>query len=138
VGKLREVFPVWASDDTDQPQILGDYSVESDIVRFLPRYPVEPNLTPTARIQLSRMVRGGAHSNPVDIERRLTLLFDPGRIKRGLRPRADLGSALLAGKRYKLVVGDGMADATGNLLKNTAEVPLSVVEADRASPDPNR
>jgi hypothetical protein len=213
VSKLREVFPVCVGDNTDRPQILGDYTVQSGIVRFQPRYPVEPNLTHTARIRYSRIGPGGSESAPADIEhllvfletasarttfvsavypsgevpenllrlyihfsaamsrgdayqhiclleadgaevdqafleltpelwdvgtRRLTLLFDPGRIKRGLRPRADLGSALLAGKRYTLVVGDEMADAAGNLLKNAAEIPLSVVEADRASPDPTR
>ena len=34
--------------------------------------------------------------------RRLTLLFDPGRIKRGLKPREDAGQILQPGKRYAL------------------------------------
>lgn len=35
---------------------------------------------------------------------RFTLLFDPGRIKKGLKPREDLGPTMEEGKRYTLVV----------------------------------
>src|SRR5262249_51585849 len=36
--------------------------------------------------------------------KRLTLFIDPGRIKRGLKPREDLGPVLEEGKRYTLVI----------------------------------
>src|SRR5205823_5383949 len=36
--------------------------------------------------------------------RRFTLVIDPGRIKRGLKPREDLGPVLEAGKSYTLVI----------------------------------
>ena len=47
---------------------------------------------------------------------RLTLLIDPGRIKRGLKPREDLGTVLEAGKKYKLVIDKRWHDAAGQPL----------------------
>ena len=43
--------------------------------------------------------------------RRLTLLIDPGRIKRGLKPREDVGPVFEAGGRYTLVVDRTWKDA---------------------------
>src|SRR5438105_1654786 len=42
---------------------------------------------------------------------RFTLLFDPGRIKRGLKPREELGPVLGAGKSYTLVIDGAWPDA---------------------------
>ena len=47
---------------------------------------------------------------------RLTLLFDPGRVKRGLRPREDVGPILEEGQRYTLVVDARWPDAEGRPL----------------------
>lgn len=55
--------------------------------------------------------------------RRFTLLFDPGRIKRELRPREELGPALADGGKYTLVVDADWKDAKG----------VSLVEAYRRS-----
>jgi hypothetical protein len=44
---------------------------------------------------------------------RFTLLFDPGRIKRGLKPREEVGPVLEEGKQYTLVVDRDWLDATG-------------------------
>lgn len=49
--------------------------------------------------------------------RRLTLFFDPGRIKRGLKPREDLGPILEAGKNYTLVIDRQWRDAHGQPLR---------------------
>jgi len=38
---------------------------------------------------------------------RLTLLFDPGRIKRGVKPNVDMGPVLTEGRRYTLVIDAG-------------------------------
>src|SRR5262245_52114025 len=38
---------------------------------------------------------------------RFTLLIDPGRIKRGLKPREDVGPVLEEGKSYTLVIDKG-------------------------------
>jgi hypothetical protein len=48
--------------------------------------------------------------------KRFTLLFDPGRIKRGLKPREEVGPVLEEGKQYTLVVDRDWLDATGHPL----------------------
>ncbi len=49
--------------------------------------------------------------------RRLTLLLDPGRIKRGLVPNQEVGPPLKAGQRYTLVVDRDWSDARGVALR---------------------
>lgn len=49
--------------------------------------------------------------------KRLTLLFDPGRIKHGLRPREQLGPILDAGNSYTLVIDPKWRDANGQNLQ---------------------
>ena len=49
-------------------------------------------------------------------QRRLTLLFDPGRIKRGVGPNRELGPALEAGGQRTLVVDGTFLDATGRTI----------------------
>jgi hypothetical protein len=49
-------------------------------------------------------------------QQRITLLFDPGRIKRGLKPREEAGPVLEEGKRYTFVVDRDWPDAEGNRL----------------------
>jgi hypothetical protein len=48
---------------------------------------------------------------------RFTLFFDPGRVKRGIKPNRDLGRALVAGRRYALVIDDKWLDGGGAPLK---------------------
>ena len=47
---------------------------------------------------------------------RRTVLFDPGRVKRGIRPNRELGRALISGQRYAIVVSTTWKDAAGNPL----------------------
>jgi hypothetical protein len=51
---------------------------------------------------------------------RLTLLFEPGRVKRGLVPRAEEGSILTAGRSYTLTIDANWPDAEGRPLKEPA------------------
>ena len=44
---------------------------------------------------------------------RFTVLFDPGRVKRGILPNRTLGRPLTAGQTFTLVVHDGWPDAQG-------------------------
>jgi hypothetical protein len=67
---------------------------------------------------------------------RLTLLFDPGRIKRGLKPREDSGPALEEGKSYTLVIDAGWPDAEGRPLKEGHRKPFKVGAPDDRQPDP--
>ena len=48
---------------------------------------------------------------------RFTLFFDPGRIKRGLKPREELGPALEENKQYALAISREWRDAKGNRLE---------------------
>jgi len=47
---------------------------------------------------------------------RLTLIFDPGRIKRGVKPNMDLGPVMEEGKRYTLIIDREFKDINGRLL----------------------
>ena len=47
---------------------------------------------------------------------RFTVLYDPGRVKRGIRPNAELGRPLEGGRRYTLVVDAAWRDAAGQPL----------------------
>ncbi len=47
---------------------------------------------------------------------RLTLLLNPGRIKRGVGPNAKLGPALNEGETYRLIVDSSIKDAKGHAL----------------------
>jgi len=67
--------------------------------------------------------------------RRLTLWFDPGRIKRGLRPNLEMGAPLEEGKRYRLVIDSGWRDANGNPLGKVFEKEFRTTRADRTAPD---
>ena len=70
--------------------------------------------------------------------RRLTLLFDPGRVKRGVRTNVESGAPLVAGRRYRLVIDDGWTDGSGAQLVSRFEHAFEAVEADRRSPEPDR
>ena len=70
--------------------------------------------------------------------RRITLLFDPGRVKRGVRTNLESGAPLVAGRRYRLVIDDRWPDGNGAALASGAELAFDVASADRQSPDPNR
>ncbi len=67
---------------------------------------------------------------------RLTLLFDPGRIKTGLVPNQEVGVALHAGRSYTLVIDEGWLDAEGKPLRASFEKRFTVIPADTEPPDP--
>jgi hypothetical protein len=52
---------------------------------------------------------------------RLTLLFDPGRVKTGLKPREEFGPVLETGKSYRLVIDKGFRDANNQPLAQSFE-----------------
>jgi hypothetical protein len=67
---------------------------------------------------------------------RLTVLFDPGRIKRGLLPLEEVGPAIEEGKLYTLVVDRDWRDARGAPLESGFRKSFRVGPADRTPPDP--
>jgi len=69
---------------------------------------------------------------------RFTLLFDPGRIKRGLKPREEVGPALLEGGSYTLQVDRAWRDASGHSLKVPFTKKFKVSAPDNEQPDPRQ
>ncbi|MGA3242755.1 MAG: hypothetical protein ABSG03_41460, partial [Bryobacteraceae bacterium] len=67
---------------------------------------------------------------------RLTVLFDPGRIKRGLLPLRESGPNIEEGRQYTLAIGHEWLDANGEPLAANFAKPFRVVEAERAPVDP--
>ncbi len=65
---------------------------------------------------------------------RLTLLFDPGRIKSGLMPRREDGAVLESGKRYTLQILDTWKDDQGRPLRGSFEKQFIAIEPDGESP----
>jgi hypothetical protein len=61
----------------------------------------------------------------------LTILLDPGRLKRVVGPNRELGPPLKAGQVYTLVVGAGMTDLSGRQLPETVHKRFRVTDAVR-------
>jgi hypothetical protein len=222
---LVRVVPANASRTPDPPPLWGFYRVADDIIRFEPRFPLEPGmsyqaefdpvrlhdvaqaLTPSGRIGIGQprsttrliaryalpkkpaqsttqvteiypsgdllpenllrftiffsapMSRGEAYRRialldiatgktvdypflELDEElwspdgTRFTLVCDPGRVKRGLKPREEVGPVLEEGKSYSLVIDRQWVDAAGNLLKTGFRKTFRVGPPDETSPDP--
>lgn len=67
---------------------------------------------------------------------RVTLLFEPGRIKTGLKPREEAGPILEAGKQYTLVIDRDWPDAQGQPLREPFRKTFRTGSADNTSPNP--
>jgi hypothetical protein len=63
--------------------------------------------------------------------RNLTILLDPGRLKRGVGPNRELGPPLKVGQLYTLVVGAGMTGQSGERLREPVCKRFRVTEAVR-------
>jgi hypothetical protein len=68
--------------------------------------------------------------------KRLTVLFDPGRIKRGVLPLEEVGPAIEEGGQYTLVIDRHWRDARGAILQDEFRKTFHVGPAERASLDP--
>lgn len=69
---------------------------------------------------------------------RLTLLIDPGRIKRGVKPLEDIGAVFEQGQSYSLIVAATCEDAASQPLRADYEKKFRIGPADRVPPDPVR
>jgi hypothetical protein len=68
--------------------------------------------------------------------RRLTVLFDPGRVKRGVRQNLESGAPLVAGRNYRLTIDPAWRDGRGVALRDGFEKRFHVSEAVRTGMDP--
>ncbi len=66
---------------------------------------------------------------------RLTLLFDPGRVKTGLRAHEELGRALNVGEQYRLVIDSMWNDAYGEPLQTSFTKHFRITSADLTPPN---
>jgi hypothetical protein len=64
----------------------------------------------------------------------VTILFDPGRIKRGLRPNLEMKPALAQGELYTLRVQEGWKDIDGLPTTKPFTKTFRCIKADRLSP----
>jgi hypothetical protein len=69
-------------------------------------------------------------------QKRLTVLFDPGRIKRGLVSQEELGMAIQPGRKYRLVIDQDWRDANSVPMKAGFTRTFSVGPEDRTALDP--
>jgi hypothetical protein len=69
---------------------------------------------------------------------RLTVWFDPGRIKRGLTSNINLGPPIEEGKRYTLSIDRNWQDARGVPLVEGYKKAFRGGPADRTAPDPKK
>ncbi|MEM0947261.1 MAG: hypothetical protein AAGK37_07640 [Pseudomonadota bacterium] len=85
-------------------------------------------------------VEGAFLSNRFDLwspdRRRLTLLFDPGRVKTGLRAHEALGRALQAGQSFELGIDRALKDASGCPLAHSFSHTFHAGPEDFSTPDP--
>lgn len=121
-----------------------DHIVPENVLRLHVRFDA-----PMARGRALRHVRLiGADGAPIDhafinlgVElwspdhRWLTLLFDPGRLKRGVGPNRALGAPLEAGRRYAIEVERETRDAYGQPLAETYRHWFAVGPAERRAID---
>lgn len=132
-------------------RILGVHPSSSELPANLLRWYVELSepMTPGSALdhvrlldESGRAVQGAFLALDQELwdpdRRRLTLLFDPGRVKRGVRTNLEAGAPLEAGHRYTLVIDDAWQDGNGAALSSGLEHSFRVVSADRTSPDPKR
>ncbi len=69
---------------------------------------------------------------------RLTVWFDPGRIKTGLQPHRKMGPPLKAGHKYRLVIDPKWQSERDVPIVKTNEKNWTVVAADRERPNPGQ
>ncbi len=69
---------------------------------------------------------------------RVTLLIDPGRIKREVKPRIDLGPTLEEGKTFTLAVAKTWTDGDGTPLAAEFRKTFKVGKSDREAIDPDQ
>jgi hypothetical protein len=67
--------------------------------------------------------------------KRFTLYFEPGRIKRGLKPREEVGPVLMEGGSYTLVIDRGWPDGDSQELAETVRKSFKVVAPDDTQPN---
>ena len=136
-------------DVTDKRQVVQVFPTRAELPENLLKFYIHFS-GPMSRGEAYRRIRLlGQDGRPIELPflelgeelwdpegRRLTLLFDPGRIKRGLKPREQAGQVLRAGQEYVLEIDPGWPDARGIPLARKFTKEFEVVRADHGQPLP--
>ena len=148
---VTHYFTIASQTKPRTTRILGLHPSSGELPANLLRWYVELSapMTPGSALEHVRLldesgreVRGAFLALDQELwdpdRRRLTLLFDPGRVKRGVRTNLEAGAPLEVGHRYRIVVDDAWQDGNGAALISGFDHPFQAVAADRRSPDPKR
>jgi hypothetical protein len=146
---IVRVFETPARDDTPTTQIEHVYPSANVLPENQLKFYIHFSAPMSRGEAYDRMHLLDASENPVEdvfLElpeelwdkelRRLTVLFDPGRIKTGLVPNLEMGTALRAGKAYTFVIDREWRDAENKRLKERFTKSFTVGPADRKPLDP--
>lgn len=160
-------FQVVELHDFDRPQIKFSFRIPADggpepmLVRLEPDLKVWPENLLRLYLHFNRpMSRGEANTRilmkdekgrelvqpflQLDQElwdkegKRLTILFDPGRVKQGLKPREEDGAILENGHHYTIEISAGWPDARGIVTENKFEQKFKVGPADLKPIEPRK
>jgi hypothetical protein len=137
-------FQVGMKQSVEKAEVLSIYPSTSELPENLLRFYLYFN-TPMKKGQALAHIRltdaAGNIDNHAFMEfkqelwspdgKRLTILFDPGRIKRGVSTNRELGPALLEGKRYHLTISGAWQDVFGQELLVETTKEFVVVKAYR-------
>ena len=137
-------FQVGKKKRYGEAKVVGIYPTASQVPENLLRFYIYFN-TPMKKGQVLKHIKlvdeQGNIDNHAFMEfkqelwsadsKRLTLLFDPGRIKRGVSTNIEKGSALLEEKRYKLSISGTWQDVYGQKLSENSTKEIEVTNAYR-------
>ena len=129
-----EVLHIYPSSDTLPENLLRFYVSFSHPMQ---RGHCEREVT--LRDANGRPVLDALYRAPVELwdgtMRHLTVLLDPGRLKRHLGPHAALGPPMQEGEVYELEIGAGMTDINGNTLGSSVRKRFHATAPVRAAVD---
>lgn len=130
---IPEVVGIYPSADTLPSNLLRMY------LHFSKAMKTTGNLEKIKLVdETNQEVVGAIFNNAFELwnpqQTQLTLLFDPARVKTGLVANQQMGRALQAGKRYKLVIGN-LEDVYGNPLAAEFTKAFFVRAADKKAPN---
>ncbi len=109
------------------PMQSGDVWPKIHLIEEVPGQDGKPSVLPF--VELDQELWNRDHT-------RLTLLFDPGRIKRGVKPNVDMGPVLEEGKRYTLVIDREFKDGNGAPLETAFRHEFTAGPAERRASIP--
>lgn len=128
-GHSFQSFQVGKKQTFDKAKVISIYPSSNELPENLLRFYIYFN-TPMQKGQALKYIQLVDSAGNIDAHafmefkqelwspdgKRLTVLFDPGRIKRGVSTNLEMGPALLNGKRYQLKISNEWKDVYGQPL----------------------